>query len=245
MSTKQTPTPSQSVLAAGSLDPAFGSGGVLTIPNLDSASNLDIEGIATNLTSKADQRIYVCGWSMPKTYIIRLLEDGEIDVSFGNAGYLQLPSGDPATKDFYHLIYSFIHLDSGKIIGWGEIRTVPFEIFTVPVAVCFTDDGVLDTSFGDQGIAIFKKFIPKPTSENNFNPSRGNSRRARLLNITETEEGRAAGSSRAVKQADGKLLLLGSTNHVSTYYHIASYLIRINLDGSLDTDFGQDGVLLI
>jgi len=247
MSTKKPDTTSQpaSTQAAGSLDPTFGINGVVTLKAPDiTQTSLYIQGITSNLTSEADQRIYACAGGASKVFIIRLLQDGEIDTTFGNAGYLTLPTGDPASN--YGLtIHRYIFLGSGKIIGWGEIITVPFEKFMVPAAVCFTVDGILDTSFGDQGLAIFKPFVPKTPSESNFNPSAGRSIRARLLNLIEAEDGGTAGSTTAIRQADGKLLLLGSTNHVSTYYHIASYLMRINIDGSLDTGFGQEGVLLI
>lgn len=246
MNTKQTPSgpQSESVKAAGDFDPGFGINGLVKVPAPDgSQSNLGISGITSGLTSEADSRIYVCGYGTT-TYIIRLLQSGEIDTGFGDAGYLSLPSGNPETHDHTLNIRSFIRMDSGKIIGWGDIITVPFERFNVPAAVCFTEDGVLDTSFGDQGIAIFKPFVPKTPSETSRLPEKS-STRARALNIIDAEEGGAPGSKQAVRLADGKLLLLGSTWHVSPYYHIASYLIRINLDGSLDTDFGQEGVLLL
>jgi len=243
MSTKSnTPTQPNAVNAPGSLDPTFGVDGASTIPDPANPDlTLKITGSATDATADADQRIYLSCTSTRKSYFVRLLKDGAIDKSFGNAGYADLPLADPTTHEL--VINSFIFMDSGKIIGWGAINVIPFPIYSVPVAVCVTADGVVDTSFGDNGIAIFKLFMPKSPTANEPDLQKSELRQAQLLNMTEAQEGMTTRTTRATQLADGKLLLQGKT--VASYDHIASYLIRIKTDGSLDTDFGEDGVLLI
>jgi len=247
MSTKKTrrPPATESSLRTGSLDPDFGINGAVVLKGPSGAEDSFITGMASNLTSDTDQRIYV-GTSDPEPYITRLLPNGEIDESFGSAGYLTLPQGNPATFDTLRGIHTFIPMTSGKIIGWGQLTTTRAQAFNVPAAVCFTADGVLDTTFGTNGLATYKQLIPKTALANDLNsPSKTESRGAPSLNIeTHGEAGRLT-AFRPIKQAGDKLLLCDSVSYPVSPYHIASYLIRINADGSLDTDFGQGGFILI
>jgi len=249
MSTKKTPTAphSKSVKAAGDLDPSFGTDGLVTIPNPDEPDAFFyISGITNNPTADADNRLYVCYW-FNETYIMRLLQDGQIDTSFGNAGYTKLPKGNPAT-DYMPKMHDFIFLTSGKIIGWGDIRTFDRENdmrFTIPAAVCFTSEGVVDTTFGDAGIAIFRLFV-SPESVRSLETLTEESERVRRpsKDANKTERTLPANRSRAIRLENGKLLLVGTTYYEGDLI-IASYLIRLNADGALDTDFGENGIVVL
>ena len=249
MSTKETdgtPQP-QSAPSAGNFDPTFGNNGVVALKLPDGTiTSVPISGIASNLTSDVDHRIYVGAWEN-ETYIIRLLPDGEIDKSFASAGYLTLPRG--GAEDARLTIETFIPMESGKIIGWGIIyKFSPSHdrTFIVPAAVCFTADGVLDTAFGINGLATYKELIPKTTSTEDL--SSQSQKEPLPVGLSDIEKYDGAGRpavSRAFKQVDGKLLLCGKVSYPIQPYDIASYLLKINIDGSLDKNFGQDGILLI
>lgn len=78
-------------------------------------------------------------------------------------------------------------------------------------------DGSLDTTFGENG----KLTIPlEPNSSIGY---------------------------RITEQADGKLMVVGTSANVSNFAVIDSYLsfVRLNADGSLDSAFGDQGALLI
>ncbi len=59
--------------------------------------------------------------------------------------------------------------------------------------------------------------------------------------VTEISVGRDVGTSVAV-QADGKIVVSGFSNNAGDLYNFAT--TRYNIDGTLDTDFGENGVVI-
>ena len=92
----------------------------------------------------------------------------------------------------------------GKILGAGYCNIEGKNTFTV---MRFNEDGSLDTSFGNEGIAM-----------------------------TQFGSGETASSAQAIAiQADGKIVVGGFTNAIKNIFRWC--LARYNQDGSLDTSF--------
>lgn len=239
-------TQSKSIKAAGDLDPGFGVDGLVNIPNPeDPNAFLYISAITTNPTTDTDNALYVGCW-LNETYIVRLLQDGQIDTSFGSAGYAKLPKGEPTNHSLN--VGSFTFLETGNVIGLGSIHIQESGYnLNVPAAVGFTSDGIIDTSFGDGGISIFRLHLPTPESASHQTSTNEKSESTPCLNtdIHKAHRNGHTDASQGVRLADGKLLFVGSTYYSNSPILVAAYLIRINADGSLDTSFGQNGSVVI
>jgi uncharacterized delta-60 repeat protein len=111
---------------AGSLDPSFGTGGVVTGPG--------IGGIAV----QADRKIVVVAGGS----LVRYLPDGSLDSSFGEGGYVQIPVSEHAVA---------LQPD-GKIVVAGSSSPPDPNAVSEFALARYNPDGSLDTSFGADGI---------------------------------------------------------------------------------------------
>ncbi len=169
----------------GSLDTGFGDGGQF----IDDLGISYASGEAIRLQS--DGRIVI---SVQYDTLVRLNSNGTLDNNFGNAGVVNI--GD-VTGTPYGLE---LQPDGKLIVGGVNYSGVPTS-FTL---ARYNNDGSLDTSFGQSGIATLDK----------------------------------NGGSLAIKitrQQNGKIIIGGQTSAGAT-------LARLNVDGSLDTAFGNSGV---
>ena len=222
---------------AGTLDPAFGTGGIITTDFGDQInSNV---AIATAVTIQTDGKILVCGGipsstGFPIAAIARYNTDGSVDTTFGTSGITtSLTLGVPTA----------IALQAdGKIVVAG-----PAGGLSVNVAR-FTSTGTLDTTFGTNGIF---------TTGLNFNTgapfttlviqSNGKILFANGILLRLTAEGQADstfgtnGEASVVNRSaaglallsNGKILVASSSGLVSRY----------KSNGTLDTSFGINGQL--
>jgi uncharacterized delta-60 repeat protein len=120
----------------GSLDPTFGSGGVVMVPCA--------AGFAVAL--QTDGKIVVggaiCG---PGLAVIRLLSDGRLDTSFGTAGRASADVGG------YGTTFALAMQPDGKIFAVGR-ASAPSSFDPGDFAVArFNSDGSLDSSFAGNG----------------------------------------------------------------------------------------------
>jgi uncharacterized delta-60 repeat protein len=208
-------------LSNGNLDPTFGHGGkVLTRLYGDGAAAAAIQ---------ADGKIVVSGASR----IVRYTARGKLDLSFGSSGVV---------RPRISLNALAIQAD-GNIVAAGGVQgpthSADFAL------VRYTPDGELDESFGDGGVAL-ANFGADPT---------------------ENTEGSGEVASSVAIQADGKIVAVGSTDvrgvfcggrHALRAAASAAVpnrrenmsicddfaLARFNADGSLDTTFGQMGMVV-
>jgi uncharacterized delta-60 repeat protein len=124
---------------AGTLDPTFGDGGIVWL--------YDTYG-ATSVSYLADGKILLGGHlAAPQVAVVRLLHDGSLDPSFGNAGIAALTIGTAS-----RLLNALAVQTDGKILAVGTARfggATPYMI-----VVRLTSNGVLDTTFGDGGVAV-------------------------------------------------------------------------------------------
>jgi uncharacterized delta-60 repeat protein len=133
----------------GALDPAFGSGGLVTTDvggNLNSAA----DGVAV----QPDGRIVVGGSTQLASgrwcfFVARYLTDGSLDPSFGNGGITITDLGSDAYAGAMTLTADGHILVAGS---WNSMMTVAE----------YRADGSLETSFGSSGVA--QVVFPGPAS---------------------------------------------------------------------------------
>lgn len=202
-------------VASGSNDLSFGTKGAVV-------SNFS--GAARSVNLQSDGKIVVFGSEDKITSedrLVRYNTDGTLDNSFGNGGIV-------ITGDFFGMygwLKSAIQAD-GKIIivGPEQIKTGTFRMER------YNSNGTLDTTFGVNGVAI-----------PNFGAYGAN---AGPYDVPY-----------AIKlQADGKILVGGQVATNQVYYsggvlggtltYAGGFLARFNSNGSADTTFASNGVVI-
>ena len=197
--------------------------------------------------------------------IVRYNADGSLDATFGTAGVVITPVSPTAGPDAARAVLS--QPDGGILVAGSVFFTATGDDFAL---VRYTATGALDTSFGggdgivtttigpsvDQARSILQQpdgriviagvasLIPNSVfalarynADGSLDTSFGGGD-----GIVTTAIGAGASSGTSVaQQADGKLLVAGSTNASGSDFAI----VRYNTDGSLDTTFGGgDGIVV-
>jgi uncharacterized delta-60 repeat protein len=177
----------------GSLDNSFGTNGVVSLDyNNEGNHAYRVKVNATN------GKIYTAGWTgLDYAMVVAMNSDGTLDNTFGVGGFAVF--SDIEINSFALEIQS----DGKLVVVGGEDATV-FRL---------DENGVLDVSFGTNGIA----YLPVPPGKD-FSAVR-----------------------KVILQPDGKILAGGYTGVTSGWVDV-SYLARLNIDGSLDNTFGENGV---
>ena len=244
---------------AGSLDPSFGSGGVVK------GSGERINAIAL----EPDGRIFV----LESGSLARYLPDGSVDPSFAR--------GSNGATDFYGAALGV--QPDGKIVVAGVGKPVSAGIDSEFAVARYNPDGTSDSSFGTDGVV--KTVIPgapitcgdaswsaganalailpggdivaagsaggevgcatldgyssfalvRYTSDGSLDPTFGNG------GIVQTSFDGDDDLSGIAVQPDGKIVATGSAGFVHGEGTSAMALARYEPDGSLDPDFGIDG----
>jgi len=132
-------------LADGTLDPAFGIGGTVTIDPGDGS----LSG-ATDVALQADGRIIVVAgtsdWDSPWSIAQRFNADGSIDASFGSGGTVELWAGELGSDATGVALQP-----DGRIVLAGI--THDHEGWTASLVGRLNADGSWDTGFGSRGTA--------------------------------------------------------------------------------------------
>jgi uncharacterized delta-60 repeat protein len=136
----------------GSLDPTFGTGGIVNqlMPSSDS-------GAGATAVAPVGDKILVSGTATRKEGTIdnfglaRFNADGSLDQPFGTNGSVQTSFGK-----YQAYAHAMAVQADGKIVVSGIVGvTGPKSFFSLEFAVArYTPNGVLDTSFGNSGIKI-------------------------------------------------------------------------------------------
>ena len=130
-------------LTNGSFDPSFGTGGHFNY-------STGVETGANKCIIKNDGKILICGYTTDyATYslvILQLNENGTPDPAFGTNGVV-VTQTNPGEKNAFAMTLQ----DDGKILLAGY--AVNSDYRNAPVVLRFTTAGVLDISFGTNGIA--------------------------------------------------------------------------------------------
>ncbi len=132
------------LMSDGSYDPSFADNGVFRF-------HLGYETGAYSCIAQDDGNILVSGISMDnfggfEMLLIRLDEYGVIDQTFGESGIARFDYG--AGED---MAFAMAMQEDGKILLAGHISNENFQ--KEPAVVRFNDNGTLDESFGDNGVA--------------------------------------------------------------------------------------------
>jgi uncharacterized delta-60 repeat protein len=136
-----------SVRADGTLDPSFGTGGIVTTP-------LNGGGLARQAVTQPDGKLVVVGTgfnlatptSANDIVLARYLSNGSLDPTFGSGGLVVTHIPGPSGIDFADDVAL---QPDGRIVVAGHKTEAQFEM----VAVRYLGDGSLDPSFGTNGIA--------------------------------------------------------------------------------------------
>jgi len=145
------------LLPDGSFDPSFGTNGFFTL-------SYKAECGAYKFIIKDNGKILVCGYATDYTeygvLLFQLNEDGTLDPAFGDSGIVYQPTG--LTGGFPSNFYAMALQTDQKIIVAGYLTDNTYN--QIPVVLRFTETGLLDVTFGTNGIAG----IPVTQTDNTF-----------------------------------------------------------------------------
>ncbi len=245
---------------AGVLDTAFGAAGKVTTaigPGDDTARDVVIQ---------PDGKIVAFGYSLvsPGNYdlaIVRYNENGSLDTSFGGGdGIVTTPIG--GGNDFGSAV---LLQPDGKIIAFGDAEIGSTYDFFV---ARYNPDGTLDTSFGGGSgfvttplatIDRATSAVLQPDGKIIGAGRSGNGSDDDFLLVRYNTDGTLDTTfdsdgilttplngfdfiSTVTLQPDGKIIAVGSTAAAPALSAIA--VVRYNSDGSPDTTFGTDGIVI-
>ena len=241
----------------GSLDSTFGIGGKVNTDFGDTERALAI-------ALQSDGKIVVAGYRGTndddfRPVVARYNANGSLDSSFDNDGKLVLPFTQGSRG------FALVLDQDGKILVTGDMKTQ--ETFDYDVMVfrlqpngsldpTFGSDGLVTTDFDsiyDSGYAIARqgdgKFIVAGSSYPDITIlSRYNNDGSLDINFGENGKvianrtGDTESVSTVALQADGKILVGGSSYTISTQWDFI--LTRFMSDGNLDQSFGTAGVVV-
>lgn len=238
--------------ADGTLDPTFGSGGVV-------AQDLFGENVARAVALQPDGKIVVGGFhraSSDDFTLRRLNPDGSADASFGSSGQVVTTIASGSGRD---VVETVAVQPDGKIVAAGFAFTGTRDDLAL---ARYDPDGSLDATFGVGGTlttaigsyrTVAEDVVLQPDGKivavgwAEDNPSLRTFALARYLADGTLDAGfggagtvatpSGAWSNAAVLQPDGKLVVAGVW--MTGGYDFA--LARYDIDGSLDPGFGSGG----
>ncbi|MGZ6527027.1 MAG: delta-60 repeat domain-containing protein [Actinomycetota bacterium] len=239
----------------GSLDAAFGSGGIVTTAIGSSVSQ------ANAVALQPDGKIVVAGSSYADSAevftLVRYNPGGSLDATFGSGGIVTTAIGPRASQ-----ANAIVVQTDGKIVLAGfSYDAYGFAVFTV---ARYKPDGSLDVTFGSGGIVKtagisqadamalqidgkivvagynYEAFaLVRYTSSGSLDTTFGNGGTV----ITAVGPSWSWASAVAL-QSDGKIVVVGSSSAASAPGSPGVFtLIRYNPNGMLDTTFGSGGIV--
>ncbi len=257
-------------LPTGALDTSFGSGGLVTISGLSNPSVNLVNAVATAVLIQTDGRIVVAGYVNQDFLVARLNSNGSMDTDFGSSSNGIVITDIDGKVDYG---FSAALQTDGKIVVAGQALVDDTGVLQSVFAIArYNPDGSLDTSFGAgglvktteftgteaRGVAITSdgKIIAAGTASNAGDADFGV---ARYLTNGQLDDSFAGagyvstdlgttvdfGLSLSL-QADDKPVVVGSTgtNPTGAPVTLDFAVVRYNADGSLDTNFSDDGIVI-
>lgn len=172
---------------------------------------------ATAVVAQPDGRLLLGGWSgrgADRNFLVaRLLPDGSLDPDFGRGGMVEHPVSNDAD-----LVNDIALQPDGRILAVGGAR---MDNGSDQIAVLrLMPDGQLDQAFGKRGVRLLALDVAAAA-----NPCRG----------------LCGGASSVAVMSDGRILLGAETAPVDGTSVWRSWVVRLQADGSLDSQFGMDG----
>jgi uncharacterized delta-60 repeat protein len=252
----------------GTLDATFGSGGIALAP-FGSPTVLDLSAALYPQAGTAnDGKIIEEGENVdtPDLLLARYNANGTVDTTFGTGG--EVTTAIPGVSE----LTDFLPFGAGVVMtGNGQIVTLATDVFSSQIVLArYNSDGSLDTTFGQAGFVV--KTIPgsdgDPGTSNllqepdgtlivtDEQPSNGWEMYGFNANgtvdtsfgnqgvVTTAAPGGPWGAVEYLDSGtanDGKIVLVGSNGFLGTAGPLV--LARYNANGSLDTTFGNGGLL--
>lgn len=240
------------VAQPGSLDATFGTNGIVTT-SFGSQS-----AFGQSIAVQSDGKIVMAGGLFSGFALVRYLDDGTLDYSFGVGGEVVTAFG--SSSDYPWSVA--VQMD-GKILVAGQ--TTNSELYTEFALARYNENGSLDNSFGLGGIVTTNfgtnavgtslaiqedgKIIVTGCANSSSPQSIFALARYNMDGILDSEFGIGGQvttpfggndlSYSVAIQSDGKILVAGASWMTSIGFGFA--LGRYNTDGSLDNSFGVGG----
>jgi len=193
----------------GTLDTSFGDAGWQLIGGVDFVPTKCHDSAV-----QSDDKILIVGETLTTDYdrgtVVRLNSDGTIDDSFGVNGVFF-----PHPQPIYNFLDGIAVQPDGMIIAYGSIYGPNIE-YNDYLIIRFDQNGILDPSFGIDGISIV---------------TAGTILYETLLY--------------SAIQDDGKIILVGSYYGETFSGGYMTSLTRLNQDGTVDTNFADNGRALL
>ncbi|MEO8647192.1 hypothetical protein [Pseudomonas sp.] len=224
------------VKAAGTLDPSFGTNGVVSTPFHD------VVGSIPNavLPLPGNQLLVVLGTTITQqtsTKVARLHEDGSLDMLFGRNGIVEIPFADGTW-------FAPRNLHPQANGGWLITGTAEHPDRGEELAVVRQlQDGRLDTSFGKKKDGKVLINIPELLGPEAGATAKLMTQRLPGNQSVKVSEGAQDAGVSVVNQADGKILLVSTV--LFAFNFLRGIVLRLNQDGSLDETFAGKGFLLV
>ena len=205
----------------GSLDTTFGNNGVYVLPSLIGSQVAAAKAVAVDLQPDGKILLAGSGGTLDDAkqifLIIRLNANGTLDTTFGDGGRVIKKL---ASSNTYGRLSSMV-FDAArdKIYLGGTIQLTSDGAAYGYAVMRFTGAGAPDTTFNGTGTQAFQVGDSRPS---------------------------VTGLNDIALQPDGKLVATGFAQYlIANTPSIESFgTARINLDGSLDSPFGTNGVVI-
>ena len=228
-------------LADGTLDPLFGDGGIAMPGGLGHGNHIS----GASLLLPPDDRIIVSAEASriggTSCFLVRYGEDGNLDLSFGEAGSIELPMCQEGGN-------ALARGDGGGLIAAGAAYP---NLYVAKL----DEDGEIDLEFGDNGVALIETegsgrvsavmvqpdgkivvvanhAIARLDESGDLDASFGNG------GVVETEVGPTESNNSAVLTPDGRIVVGGRR---AGFFALARFLSS----GTIDSSFGTDGEVRI
>lgn len=240
----------------GSLDGSFGTDGVVQVGLVTAADETP-----RDMHLLDDGRMIVAGTLDQDFFVTRLNADGSVDPTFGNDGHIRMDHLTGAVDYFGSMVVR----PTGEIVVSNSCS--PDFSNGYGIVVQYTADGILDPSFGSNGVLIIDHIDPWDEGlqsmvlaidgslvivGNTFNTTNDEIHVYRvtpggILDPNFSDDGIVAlqvgddqdQNGPVMVRSDGRILTMGTTL-VEGLNHL--FMAYLEADGSLDTDFGTNGV---
>ncbi|MGI8892309.1 MAG: T9SS type A sorting domain-containing protein [Bacteroidia bacterium] len=251
---------SPGIFAQVTLDSTFGNNGIVIIPAVNGS---EINAIALQLDGKIVAAGYWASLGIYHFQIARYNIDGTLDNTFGNGGFVNTTIHNSDMPKAIGI------QPNGKIIVAGYYYTgtptSPGAGMYHKAIVRYNPDGTLDQSFGTGGILTpevigpttheaISSLLIQPDNKIVVGGSAGNQFSLIRFNNDGTPDNSfgtggfvltsieaAATIYTMVLQPDNKIVVAGST--LDSIINVKFALARYNSDGSLDLNFGANGII--
>jgi uncharacterized delta-60 repeat protein len=207
--------------------------GALDMSFTPALGNVDFYSVAV----ASDGSVFASGARNYQEIVVKLHPSGVLDASFGDAGVMQVPANSGST----------VACDGSRLLVTSENAISRFDA-TGALDTTFAQGGTLSTSklymrntsvIGDRYMVACDSVVAMLTRDGNFDPSFGDG------GVAAARSGIMYSGSFPwwiAVEPDGKLVVAGQVLWGEA--NEATYVVRLNRDGSVDEPFATKGVIV-